>query len=850
MATKKTPKKTAPTPASSTPFYPPVSRFALHDFEGNPTEFFVVEREEMSTDTAVNAAPLSDLFLIFDRSGSMYSTIEDVKASALKTLTLSEFANPNLRVSLLTYSSRGDVKLHFHRVTVADIMATNSSYQSEIRSIRATAFTCISQSLEMVDGLVDPARMTGILMHTDGCANDSSPSAEKRAMEAAVARLRRHPRLFMNTVAHGSWADTNLLMDLSNKLSGRMLQASDQRGIYQAIHDTAVLLVGAPAPAIEIGMGAAQYATFVSRSAKKILGSADRINVNGVAREDDKTAYRYRAVTAGEYAALSTPVCGEGGASLEPVYAYALAQLSSGQPVRAKYALVATRNTALLKAHSKAVVPSALARFAEDLAAAVTSPNTDPAAYSSTYGLGGTGPSLMQIFGALNDHSSEFRLNFPEFTAKYRKRGLRRIPGVRGEDGTLTVPGVESKILAADPWVKVSGFAVNRDTATVNMLVVRPMGIFRRGTGERILKVGAGPSEVILPELNAFNNYTVVSKGEENVPALPLRIEGKGLHRALRSLGVTLPDYTPGMEVSIALGEFPLIRYNQTFEAPTADAVRHIFRMASVGKFLAGVGKGESTTYTAEQIAALKEVFLTPGMSFSPPTTTEYTRLEDAIANGSVDVLLEYAITVGLPTITSVSKLASGNAFLQRRFTLSVNGVENPKPTLDLVGAKGAVWGVKKLTARTTLTDIDAIMYPMFAGLLGLENSPEFDTTLTSAGVNRAALVAALTGSDRETSVAEAAAAEAKVNRALEAAYDEIRPLAFYIGASGLVPDSLGAQAMDLDAVEKTFPEAKLSKAEKDDGMFYTLSGGSFLTVYVKGKHFSTGAALSAEEAD
>jgi hypothetical protein len=84
------------------------------------------------------------------------------------------------------------------------------------------------------------------------------------------------------------------------------------------------------------------------------------------------------------------------------------------------------------------------------------------------------------------------------------------------------------------------------------------------------------------------------------------------------------------------------------------------------------------------------------------------------------------------------------------------------------------------------------------------------------------------------------------VDNAIEAIYDRIRPLAFYIGATGLIPDGLDAKTMTADQFAAAYPDAKLSKAEKEEGTFFVLPNGVVITVYVKGEYFSTGATVSA----
>ncbi|MFP3325837.1 hypothetical protein R0K05_22540, partial [Planococcus sp. SIMBA_160] len=69
--------------------------------------------------------PAHHIFIL-DVSGSMCSDLPDIRKTVEEILTLDEFNAPDLRVSLITYSSHGDVRLHFEKVTVEEVMTKNS----------------------------------------------------------------------------------------------------------------------------------------------------------------------------------------------------------------------------------------------------------------------------------------------------------------------------------------------------------------------------------------------------------------------------------------------------------------------------------------------------------------------------------------------------------------------------------------------------------------------------------------------------------------------------------------------------------------------------------------------------
>ena len=809
-----------------------ITKFSIRNFKGISTKFFRCERENLTNQTVVEVRKPSHHVVCIDRSGSMYGDIDEVKSTVEKLLTLSEFRDSTLKISLISYSSSGDVKLHFAKVTVEDVMRSGSPYLGEIRSIRATALTCISQGLAMAETLVDDADVTCVTLHTDGFANDASPTAEAKAIKAAVEKLKKHPNLFANTIGYRDYCDYNLLASISNALSGTCIQAKGIKTVYQSIYDTTKLLAGTMSPAIEVPRGKAGHTMFVSRSARKVLGMADTFMVQGLSPTDDKTAYRLFEIPAADYADLDAPVNGEN-APVEPILAYSRTQVAAGNLNAAKYAMVSTRCGDLLKDHSRALVSSDIAAMSDGIEGYLF----DRKAFtpSDGYGLPSSGPSVLEVLTYLNAHSKGLSVDLTAFTKGYKRRGIKHIPGTRLADGTVEEPAVSSRYRDGDGWAKVNSFDLNRNTATINMLVSQPIDLFLKGAPKRVASVAG----VSLDDLKSFNNYTVVGDGMLNAPTLTLRTADAKTLDGLIAMGAPIFTCTPGQPFNLHLSSLPLVDYDLNVSAVGHDTVVRLARLTVLSKILNGMRKGEPSGYTAEQVTELKAHYLTPAMYFSPPSTTEYADLAIAIATGKVDTKLSYKVNVGTPTITGIDKLKSGNEYLQRRFSLTFMGKDMEKPTLDYITLADSVWGIKKLSARTTLDSVDELSYPIYEGVLGLGEGTELAGILKSVGCNDpTAFLADLKGANALPAVKEAIRF---VDAAIEGVYETIRPLAFYVGATGMVPDSLGAKAMTAEDFALAYPNAKLSKAEKEEGSFHILPDNTVLTVYVKAEAFSTG---------
>lgn len=804
------------------------SVFALRSFSGKPHSFFRVERDDLKSQAKTSQKNPSHHILVVDRSGSMYGDMDPLKVMIEKLLTLGEFNDPSLRVSLVSYSSQGDVTLHFKKATVSEVMAASSPHLKAIRALRATALTCISQGLKMAETLIDDSEVTCVTLHTDGFANDSSPSAESRAISAVVESFKKHPSVFVNTIAYRGYCDFTLLSGISNALSGVCIQAKDIRQVHDAIHGAMSLLVGSMSPAIEVPRGNAQYLTFVSKSSGKILGATDNLLVRGLAEKDDRVAYRYFEISEEQYLKSS-----EDPIPTEAVLAFARAQISEGRLNAAKYALVATKNEALLKAHAKALVSSDVAAFA----AGVESEIFKPTSYtpSKDYGLSTKGPSVLSVLSILDKSAKSLSVNLPVLLAGYQRRGVKRIPGSREEGKTEVIqPLYESRRRSeGDGWVEVNGFELNRNTATVNMLLSQEIDIFPTGGKEKVASVAG----ISLDKLRSYNNYTIVSDGSLNVSQVLFRTSDKRCFRELKEAGAVTGEYKPNEPFAIDFSEMPLVAYDAAFDAISPAEIRKVAQLTVLSKILSGMTKGESASLTGDQVTELKKFYLTPALNFSPPTTTVYADLAEAIASGQVDSRLSYKIDLGYSALSSVSKLDSGNAYLQRRFTLSKAGKEIDKPTLlDLQGSK---IGLKTLSSRTKLDEVDTLSMPVYESLFNMSAVEVLNDLASEAGFEADRLRAAVSGSDKEELVSIASEASKKVDQTIESFFDRVRPLSFYIGATGLVPDNLGATALTADQFSTRFPDTKLSKKEKEEGTFFLLPNGLVITVYVENVHFS-----------
>jgi hypothetical protein len=74
-----------------------------------------------------------------------------------------------------------------------------------------------------------------------------------------------------------------------------------------------------------------------------------------------------------------------------------------------------------------------------------------------------------------------------------------------------------------------------------------------------------------------------------------------------------------------------------------------------------------------------------------------------------------------------------------------------------------------------------------------------------------------------------------------------LRPMAMYIGATGLIPEGWNVEVIDAEALEGKFPGIEIEKKQKD-GMFL-VAGDTVIGVFPEVAYFSTPKGVEAAKA-
>lgn len=812
----------------------PQCKMALRNMKGEPVKYLFVEGQFLPP-PVVTASPAHHI-LVVDRSGSMWGSMEQLRELLLKLLTLSEYQDADLRVSLVSYSSTGDVTTHFERIVVSDIMTASSPWQAQIKSLRPTGLTCISQALREAARI---ARMaTGevccVTLHSDGYANDRSPSDEARQIATAAKDLASIPGVFASCIAYSDYSDFNLLSSVANAVSGSCVLARNIRQVWDELAKTQATLAGNVAPEVKLPLGNAWFQAVFCQEAGKVIAGACDLSVRGLPATAGALVYRYFEVSKEAYDESSSAEVAPGG-----VGALVLAKglLANGKLIAAKQALVASRVSSLLSRHARALTPTQIGDLSGDLDQALT--GTMTTVYSMDYGLPGMDQaSVLEILSTLAGAKGAVEVDMDDLRKNYAKRGLKRVTGSRKEDGTIETPWVKVANRGDTSWSRLLSVDPNDSTANINIMVERPIEL-RRADNDQVIDVVAGRK---LNELRTFNNYTVVGDGQLCLSTLRVRTADAKVAKALNATGFMGTGPVTGPWVfDLALDSRPLVPSNHSFAS-----IDGIFEELAKGKvmisMLSAMLKGRSEELTPEQLDELKYHFLTPAMNVSLPSTTAHPDLAKAIQEGHVDTRLSYKVEIGSPSILSLGKLHSANKFLERFYTATGPQGELAKPTMLDWWDKSLTWSRKVLSSRTKVTAVDLLMATVFDALLIPKADPYANTKYACWDLNKATEEKALLVLSETKKLAEAEY-EALMDKA-------VRPLVLYVGATGMLPDEMSdLTAMTADDLGKIHPELALGKSESE-GTFFVTKGGTVISIYVKGENFTTAAGLAALASD
>ena len=777
-------------------------QFTVYDLTGKPKSRYEVK--ERSLTTQVSKATQKHHIIIVDRSGSMSYSMPELKESVKKTLALHEYHDDSMLVSLLSYSSMGDLTTHFVAKPVSKIDP------SEIDKLRATYSTCISQSLVAVKSIINKNHVTGITLHSDGFANDPSSFTEKKSIFDACEQLAKE-NVFINTIAHSDYADFQLLSGVANKVSGRCVRATGIKQLYDSIIQTFEALKTGNLAVSHIDMEGADYLVYLSPGDKKVIGSSTNFDLSGIDKTKPGSLYSFTKISLNN--ASSSPI----DQNHPALFAFARAMLAEGNVNMAKYILASTGNVDVFNKHWKASTVPALANMAGEFESLAFGETKSVALLNGPVKVDDS-LTVLKVLQTIEQHKDGITLDVESFLKGYDRRGVKRIPGSRDDNGVLTEPSLELEMIGEKGRASISSLDISTTSANVSINTTQKCRLVKKADKTPILKVAG----IAVDSLPSFRSYTIVGDGELTVETIPVYISDKKAFEALAALGVLYlgsqkaSKFDFAVKYEIVLKDLPITKVSVDTKN-LQDVIRDLFVAKILSSMIGATLKEESDKYTPEQVAELEKNYLSKNLYINFPTTNEYSDLEQAIKDGKVDVRSSFKIKFGTDGILGFSSFKSANEFFKRGYDYFGSSSEADCTSL----MDQHLWAEKKMSAKVKITSADALQKKVFDYILGLNKKDEAGVAkvLKDAGITH--MYDLLGFSNKENLVKALSDAQRALDKYIQNVYMEnIFPVVFFIGSFGMAPDEWNASAMTADTLKQQWPDAKIGKAEAD-GMFF-----------------------------
>lgn len=559
------------------------------------------------------------------------------------------------------------------------------------------------------------------------------------------------------------------------------------------------------------------YQVFLSKSAKKIKCTAGILKIDGLKQEDTGIIYKYKPISKETFNQLQIPVM----QNHQAVYAFAKANLVEGNLNFAKYALFSTFNEKLIKRHAKALTNHQLNCFESDIETAIFSSDKIQELESIQIEENNQ-TSLLELIQILESHRHSIIVNLKQLRENYQYKGVKRIKGSRDVNGKLIKPWLKTEYIDEGDYVEMGCFEMNRNTATINMLVTRKVKLVKAEDETPIIEIAG----LLANDLTSYNNYTVVSDSEVNIKSLKVKISSKKTFDLLKQKHVIAAEsFDFRSDYTINLENLPLVSLNGKY-----SSIEGLFKQLAEVRILTSIIsahlKQESDTFVPEQLDELKRHYLSENLYLNFPTTK---------AEGAIDTRVSYKIDIGSKDILNLSKLYSANKFLERRYEVydTETGEIFVKPNFEMTLRENIAVRPKSLSSRMKITEVDELMKPIFDDFLGIKNNGKVAEILENVGgVSRTVV------KGKQERIGLLTGLKAKLDEYVEKIYqDRVSPLVFYIGSTGLLPDEMEGKAMSGIQLAAKYPNLSFSKDE-GEGLFFEV-GDSLIGIYEKVEYCS-----------
>jgi hypothetical protein len=453
--------------------------------------------------------------------------------------------------------------------------------------------------------------------------------------------------------------------------------------------------------------------------------------------------------------------------------------------------------------------------------------------------------SLVELLQIFAQYRNNIIVNIKHLQEHYQRTAIKRVKGVRNENGELLQPWLRTEYMDNAEYVGMGEFHFNRNTATINMLVKRKAKLAKIEDKTPTLEVAG----LLVNDLNTFNNYTIVSDGKINVKSLQLKISSKKAFDLLKEKGILdAEEFDFRAEHTIQLDNLPLVAANSRYSS-IDGLFNELAEIKVLSSIISAHLKQESDRFVAAQVDELKNHYLSKNIHINFPTTNEYTDINEALVNGSIESRVSYKVDIGSKDILNLGNLYSANRFLGRMYRLYDKETREviKKPTFEMAFQENIAFRHKLLSSRTKITKVDELMKPIFDDFLGLEDNGIVTAILSKVGADTLAQI--LQDKDtvtKEEMVAALTAAKTKLEEYTDKIYrDKISPLVFYIGVTGLLPNEMAVKSITAEELGTQYPNLQFSKYEQE-GKFFVV-GDSIISVYPQTEYYSKKVTVTME---
>lgn len=583
---------------------------------------------------------------------------------------------------------------------------------------------------------------------------------------------------------------------------------------------------------------------FFSLDAKKLEIINPKHKILELQPGETGVIYKYQQIDKNAFEKLSEVTIAQ---NHESVYVFARANLSEGNLNTAKYAIASTFNLTLLERHAKALTHEDLIDFAQGIDIVLFYPNVLTRHVILDQMQVNHKISLIELIQMINEHHKDILLNLKHLQENYQRKGLKRIKGVRDQNGEIVQPWLRTENISKSDYVGMGTFQMNHNTATINMLIERKVKLVKVVDQTPISQVAG----LLVDNLDSYNKYTIVNDGKINVRSLKVKISNKKVFDLFKAKAVINADqFDFRAEYIIQLDNLPLVSFHESF-GNIDGLFKQLAEIKILSSILAAHLREESDMFISAQVDELKKHYLSKNLYLNFPTTTEYDNLKIALNDEIIDPQLSHKIDIGNLEILNLSKLHSANKFLDRRYQAydRITGEKLANVGFRCLFSGNMAFSPKAISPRMKITKVDELMQPIFDDFLGIEDNGRVGEILHRVGADSLALLlqAKRAGTDvsQEEMIAAMTAAYNKLREYAEKIYQEkISPLVFYIGSTGLLPDELATKRMTAAEITSQYPHLKFSQHEQE-GTFFVV-GNSIISIYSQIEYSSKKVIASA----